>query len=157
MIPHWTRKPSMHLQMKWAGAPCWGEVAGGGWGCGSTMARPGWEVRDSCCCCLSLSHLPLGIASFLAFPSWTSQHTGDPGGTSWLGYKPAEHQLTPCFRRELDTSNGCTSELHTTRSQHTLGSPVIRVLLKVLSCMWRTSFELVWSAFLQFAIRIACR
>lgn len=47
------------------------------------------------------SCLPGGIDSLLAFPSWASQHSGDPGDTSQVGYKPAEFWLTLYQQCEL--------------------------------------------------------
>lgn len=49
--------------------------------------------------------LPLGIDSFLAFPSWTSPRSGDSGDTSQVRYKPAEcwltlHQLCELHREQ---------------------------------------------------------
>lgn len=72
------------------------------------------------------------------------------------GNKPGHHGPTPCFRNELDSLNRFNSEPNVLKSKHTLGFPVIWVLLNVLSCMWRMSFGLVWSGFIfKFAIRIA--
>lgn len=114
MVSHWSRKPTVPSQMKWDDGSCWGEAAWGGWWWWQCHSSTGLGARDS------LHHqwppfcLPLGIDSLMAFPSWTSQHSGDPGDTSQLGTNLLS---TGWSCASCVSCTGHNSKLHVSRSQ----------------------------------------